>query len=98
MKNNFDTFIKYQRKNLSMISFRSYPNGVLLWSSLGVPLVLLWLSIEALKWIRNAFIEDLKIMLRYTQLTNIGSLPHEAGLVAPRTYVHEAMNLGPKNE
>lgn len=33
-------------------------------------------------------------MRRYKLFTNTGSLVHEAGLVAPRTYVGEAMNMG----
>ena len=38
--------------------------------------------------------EGSKVTRRYTLLTDIGALAHEAGLVAPRTYVHEAMNIG----
>ena len=34
-----------------------------------VPLVFLWLSYGALKWIRSAFEKDLKVMWRYTLLT-----------------------------
>ena len=58
-----------------------------------VPLALLWLSYKSLKWIRSAFIDDSKVKQRYTLLTNISALAHEAYLVAPRTYVLEAKNL-----
>ena len=50
------------------------------------PLALLWLSYGALKWIRSAFEEGLKVMRRYTLLMNISLLVHEAGLVAQRDY------------
>lgn len=58
------------------------------------PLVLLWLSDGALKWIRSAFLDEpsgqaereegSKVIRRYTPLTSISSLPHKASLVAPR--------------
>ena len=36
----------------------------------------------------------LENVLRYVLFANISALPHEAGLLAPRTYVREAMNIG----
>ena len=35
-----------------------------------------------------------KSLRRYALFTNIGSSAHEASLLAPRTHVHEAMNIG----
>jgi hypothetical protein len=46
-----------------------------------------------LKWIRSAHKEGSKNMRRYTQLTDISALAYEAGLLAPRRYVRETMNL-----
>ena len=37
--------------------------------------------------------EGLKVLRKYTLLTNIGSLVREACLLAPRRYVHETMNI-----
>lgn len=58
------------------------------------PLVLLGLSYGLVRWIRWAFKEVLKSMQRYMPLTGISVLAHEAVFVAPRTQVHETMNLG----
>lgn len=51
-----------------------------------------WLLYRLLKF-RSAFEEGLKVMRRYTLLTDSSALGHEVGLVAPKAYVHEAMNL-----
>lgn len=94
MENIYDIFISYKRNRLPTANCRSCSNVMLLRSSFGVPLVLLWLSYRVLKWIRGEFKEDLKIIRRYALLTNLCSLPHESSLHAPRTYVYEAMNIG----
>lgn len=64
--------------------------------SFGVLSFLLWLSDWTLKWIRSAFEEGSKNMWRYAPLSNKGSSHHEVYLLAPRTYVQEAMNIGYK--
>ena len=56
-----------------------------------VSLVLFSLSFIALKW--STIKEGSKAMPRYTLLRNIGSSAYEASLLAPQTYVQEAMNL-----
>ena len=45
-----------------------------------------------LNWIISVFEEGPMTMRKYVHFTNIGSSAHEASLLAPRTYVHEAMN------
>ena len=63
-------------------------------SVFGAPLVLLGSSYRAMMWIHSAFEEGSKVMRRYTLMTNISALAHEAGLVAPRTYFRGQMNTG----
>lgn len=55
--------------------------------SLGVPLILHCFSYKTLKRIRSAFKEGSKVMRRYTRLTNISALAHEAEFVAIQTNV-----------
>lgn len=63
-------------------------------STFGIPLLLLWLSYRALKWIRCAFEEGSKVMRRFTLFMNISFLLHDAKLFAPRTSVRETVNIG----
>lgn len=58
MINNNDIFINYKRNSQPKANCRYGTNAVYNSSSLGVPLVLLWLSYRALKWIRNAFLDE----------------------------------------
>ena len=55
----FLTFRSDQRKSQLAVKCRACTTWALLRSSLGVPLVPLWLSYGMLKWIRSAFEEDL---------------------------------------
>ena len=87
MTNNYDRFIKDNRGSQPTANCWSFPNELLLRSYFGVSLVLLWLSYRALKWIRCSFKQCLKVMRRYTPLTEISSLAHEAVLIVPRTCV-----------
>lgn len=84
MTNNYDIFISDKRNSQQAVNCWSCSNVVLLRSSFGVPLLLLWLSYGALKWIRSAFEENLKIMWRYTLLMAISALGHGTSIVASR--------------
>ena len=70
-ENEYFVFISYQRKCFPIANCWSSSNVVLIRSSFGVPLVLLWLSYRALKWFCCAFEEDSNIMRRYRLLTNL---------------------------
>lgn len=71
-------FRSYQRKSRLAMNSWSCSNAV----PFGVPLVLLWLSSGALKWIRGAFEEGSKVMWRYTLLMDINVLVYEADYAA----------------
>lgn len=94
MKNNYDICTCHKHQNRLAANCWSCTYMVLLSSSFGVPLVLLWLSYKAMTWIRNAFEEGLKVMRKYSLFTNAGSLAHEACLLASLTHVQETMNIG----
>lgn len=63
-----------------------------------------WVSLWNIEVYNNAFLDEpsgqsereegTKVIRKYALFTNIGSSAHEVGLVAPRTYVQEAMNIG----
>ena len=92
MADYYDISISSMQKSRPDANCRSFSNMVLLSSSFGVPLVLLWLSYRALTWIRSAFEEGSKVIRRYTLLTDISPLPYEADLIAQRTYVMNNKN------
>lgn len=94
-RENF-AFKSYKRKHFPAASYQPCSNVVSLRLSFGVPLFLFWLSYKALKWIRSAFEEGAKVMRRYILLRNICPLAHETGLVALRTCVRKATNIGYK--
>ena len=58
MTNNYDRFISNNRKSQPTANCWSCSNVVLFRSSPSVPLVLLWLSYGALKWVRSAFLDE----------------------------------------
>lgn len=71
MDNIFDIVISCKQKNLMTANRGPCPKVVHHRSSFDVPLILLRLSYEPLKWIRCAFDEDSSIMRRYRLLTNL---------------------------
>ena len=99
MTSNHDLFINYNRKDLSMVHdswFMVHESWIIQTaesSAFGVPLVLLWLSYGVLRRIRRAFEEGSKVIRRHTLIMNIDELNNKAGLVGPRTYIQEVMNI-----
>ena len=73
MTNYYDIFISDKRKDLPVANCRPSSNVVLLRSSFGVPLVLLWFSYGALIWTRSALEKGSKVMRRFRSLKNISS-------------------------
>ena len=96
MKMNKYTSQEETRRNIikDMVKKRNSIVPVIGEDTIVFPFALLWLSYGALKWIRSAFEEGLKVMRRYALLRNVGLLPCKAYFVAPRTYVLEVMNIG----
>ena len=74
---DYFAFISDKRKSLPAANCRCYSNVECLRSSFAVPLVCIWLSNRALKWIRSSFEEGSKDMSAYTQLTNMSSMVYE---------------------